>query len=135
VRGLILGLAASSDHPPGRPGPGASAVPATRGLPKLTGVPESSFGRVVARLRGLRVGDKAVVSDAKAFGSRAGSTFRGRGPTAASDLDVTVDIDPRLLGGRNGPWINRVLREIEADFLKEAARRRSARSEWDLAAG
>jgi hypothetical protein len=56
----------------------------------------------------------------EAFGSRAGSTFRGRGPTATSDLDLIAAINSAQLGGRNSPWIRRVLKSIAADFEKEA---------------
>ena len=74
----------------------------------------------MARLEGLRVGDKSVVTAVEAFGSRAGSTFRGRGPLSTSDLDLLVTIDPRILTGRNGPWVRNVLAEIGRDFEREA---------------
>jgi predicted nucleotidyltransferase len=78
------------------------------------------MSRVLARLQGLRLGDKSIVQGVDAFGSRAGSTFRGRGPTAASDLDLLVRIDPTALSGRSGPWIQRTLRSIVDDFEAEA---------------
>lgn len=86
----------------------------------LIGVPQAALSRAIARLQGLRLGDKSIVQGVDAFGSRAGSTFRGRGPTAGSDLDLLVRIDPTALGGRSGPWIQRTLRSIADDFKAEA---------------
>lgn len=86
----------------------------------LIGVPQAPMSRALARLQGLRLGDKSIVQGVDAFGSRAGSTFRGRGPTAGSDLDLLVRIDPTALGGRSGPWIQRTLRSIADDFEAEA---------------
>ncbi|GAB2986221.1 RHS repeat-associated core domain-containing protein [Nocardioides montaniterrae] len=86
----------------------------------LIGVPQAPMSRALARLQGLRLGDKSIVQGVDAFGSRAGSTFRGRGPTAGSDLDLLVRIDPTALGGRSGPWIQRTLKSIAGDFEAEA---------------
>lgn len=86
----------------------------------LTGVPRAPMDRALARLDGLRVGDKRVVQSVDAFGSRAGSTFRGRGPTASSDLDLLLRTDPALMSSRSGPWIDDVLGKISKDFEAEA---------------
>jgi hypothetical protein len=88
--------------------------------PSLIGVPQGAIDRVVARLSGLRVGDKSIVSSVEAFGSRAGSMFRGRGPLPNSDLDLLANIDPAVLNGRNGPWVYKTLQSIAADFESEA---------------
>lgn len=86
----------------------------------LTGVPRAPMDRALARLDGLRVGDKRVVQSVDAFGSRAGSTFRGRGPTASSDLDLLLRTNPALMSSRSGPWIDDVLGKISKDFEAEA---------------
>jgi predicted nucleotidyltransferase len=87
---------------------------------KLIGVPETPLNRVISRLEGLRVGDRRVVESVEAFGSRAGSVFRGRGPLEGSDLDLLVTIDKAQLGGRNAPWIRSTLQKIATDFYNEA---------------
>jgi hypothetical protein len=68
---------------------------------------------------GLRIGGKLIVRSVEAFGSRAGSMYRGRGPLPSSDLDLLVDIDPAVLNGRNGAWVYKVLQGIAAGFQSE----------------
>ncbi|WP_329611634.1 polymorphic toxin-type HINT domain-containing protein [Kitasatospora herbaricolor] len=102
---------------------GTSAVLVHNSAPacRLIGVPEAALSRVMARLSGLRVGEKRVVYSVEAFGSRAGSTFRGEGgPRPDSDLDILVTVDPAELAGRNGDWIYQTLASIKADFEAEA---------------
>jgi len=96
----------------------AGARNAARVLSRLQGVPTGPMQRVMARLQGLNVGGKPVVDSVRAFGSRAGSVFRGRGPTAASDLDVALKLDPRIMNGRNAQWVRGVLKEIATDYQK-----------------
>ncbi|AQZ63740.1 unnamed protein product [[Actinomadura] parvosata subsp. kistnae] len=70
--------------------------------------------RVLARLDGLRVGDRKVVTSVEVFGSRAGSTFRGPGPRPDSDLDVLVTMIPEFRGSRNERWIDEIGTDCEA---------------------
>lgn len=85
----------------------------------MIGAPERALNRVLERLNGLRVGDKHVIYSIDAFGSRAGSVFRGRGPLPSSDLDLLIGTDYSLMTGRNGPWINKVMEGIRSDFYNE----------------
>lgn len=97
--GLLVGRAAfdaEAEHPGRRPvtasrgssgAIGYSVVAANAGARMadgLIGVPQAPMSRALARLQGLRLGDEGIVQGVDAFGSRAGSTFRGRGPTAGS---------------------------------------------------
>ena len=86
----------------------------------LIGVPRNALERASARLYGMKVGDKPLVNSIEAFGSRAGSTFRGRGPSATSDLDLFVDMHPSLRWGRSAGWVDRTLQLIQSDFAREA---------------
>ena len=63
----------------------------------LIGVPQEPFESAVRRIAGFSTGAKPRVLKIQAFGSRAGSPFRGRGPTAGSDLDLLVTVDPKVL--------------------------------------
>ena len=100
---------------------GASlAAMRAKGSSELIGVPERPFARASARLIGLRVGDQPVIQGIDAFGSRAGSVYRGRGPSPKSDLDLLLTVNQRLMQSRSGPWIARVLNQIGADFEREA---------------
>ncbi|WP_428951511.1 polymorphic toxin-type HINT domain-containing protein [Streptomyces sp. cg35] len=83
------------------------------------GVPADAYSRVLARLDGLRVGDRHVVDGVEIFGSRAGSRYRGRGPNSDSDLDMLVSINPAVLQGRNGRWVRDTLGKIRKDFQDE----------------
>jgi len=89
-------------------------------IPRLIGVPHAPLSRAIARLMGLRVGDENIILSAEAFGSRAGSTFRGRGPLSTSDLDVLLTVDPRVWGSRSETWVKFVLESIASDFHAEA---------------
>jgi predicted nucleotidyltransferase len=118
---LVLGVAGAEGEGAGAgsAGEGAGAGAAVEEAEGLIGVPKAAFSRVMARLDGLRVGDRPVVDGVEVFGSRAGSTYRGRGPTAESDLDMLVSIDPAVLQGRNGRWVRDTLGKIRADFQEE----------------
>jgi RHS repeat-associated protein len=85
----------------------------------LIGVPEASISRATARLYGMNVGGKPIVNSVEAFGSRAGSLFRGRGPLPNSDLDLFVDMHPSFRFGRSAAHIDRTLGSIAGDFARE----------------
>src|ERR1700690_2250396 len=72
-----------------------------QGTSGLLGVPDAAFNRALARLQGLNVGGQPVVDSIDAFGSRAGSLYRGA-PTASSALAVFLGPDQNLTQGRNG---------------------------------
>jgi len=63
-------------------------------------------------LRGITVNGERAVSSIEAFGSRAGSTFRGRGPLPTSDLDVFVTLDSRVV---NSPA---AMRAVQAEMAE-----------------
>lgn len=86
---------------------------------QLIGVPEASLNRLVARLKGLRIGDRRIVGQIKAFGSRAGSTFRGRGPLPTSDLDIYLDLGMHDMGRRGFARSNKLLGIIADEFEGE----------------
>jgi len=88
---------------------------AAQGTSGLLGVPDAALNRALARLQGLNVGGQPVVDSIDAFGSRAGSLYRGA-PTASSDLDVLLGTNQYLMQGRSGGWILGVLRSIADDY-------------------
>ena len=100
---------------------GRKPVPNVDGMfPGLIGVPKVPLDRVLRRLGNLNLGGRRIVRSVEAFGSRAGSTFRGRPPLSDSDLDLLIDINPFDRFGRSRNFISRVLGEIADDFQKEA---------------
>lgn len=106
----------------GRFGTASSGLSATARSTSLIGVPESSLSRLVARLEGLNIGGQKVVGGVEAFGSRAGSQFRGRGPLPSSDLDVMItERAPfHVWGSRNEKFLSKRLDQIATDFQAEA---------------
>lgn len=95
-------------------------------LPQLLGVPSQELERVVARLAGLRKGDNYLVSSIDAYGSRAGSTYRGRGPIPTSDLDIMVKMDGRYL---DDDWVRKTIGSIQTDFEKVTGFKLSIKSD------
>jgi RHS repeat-associated protein len=87
----------------------------------LIGVANGSLDRLTARISGLNIGGKKVFSNIEAFGSRAGSTYRGRGPLPTSDLDIMLT--PRrplyTYSSRNQQFIRYRLNQIRTDFESE----------------
>jgi predicted nucleotidyltransferase len=63
----------------------------------LIGVSRSEASALARQINGISVDGNQAVSSIEAFGSRAGSMFRGRGPTAASDLDVFVTLNSNVV--------------------------------------
>lgn len=95
------------------------AAPARSGINWVgadANVAERELQRSVARLRGLKVKGDAAVTDIRAFGSRAGSTYtRSTGPTALSDLDVFIETHPDLAGAQLAR-VETIFNQIAADF-------------------
>jgi RHS repeat-associated protein len=87
----------------------------------LIGVPEASLTRMTARVNGINIGGNKVFSNIEAFGSRAGSTFRGRGPLPASDLDIMLTSRRPLytFNARSQAHIRSRLGQIGSDFSSE----------------
>ncbi len=86
---------------------------------RLIGVTDSQAAALGSTLRNIQVEGRPAVSAAEAFGSRAGSTFRGRPPTPTSDLDVFVTLLSDVV---NSPDKLRAvmahLKEIESLFTR-----------------
>jgi hypothetical protein len=80
---------------------------------------ETAYLQMIARMRGLKAGGFNAIDDVRAFGSRGGSAFRGRGPLASSDLDLAVKDFSGLKGGRHYDSIKAKLKSIADDFFKE----------------
>ncbi len=80
----------------------------------LKGVPSGACERLLIRLKGIR-----GVIGIEAFGSRAGSTFRGSGPRPDSDLDMLIILSQGELDGRSGPWIRQTIGTIMGDFTDD----------------
>jgi predicted nucleotidyltransferase len=109
-------------NPIGRQGP--LKLPSSVSLVNR-GVPEDALARLVARLKGLRFGEnKFVVESVEAFGSRAGSTFRGPGPKPTSDLDLLIKVRSQefTTGAtiRQQRFLNSRFDSIKVDFDKAA---------------
>jgi RHS repeat-associated protein len=87
----------------------------------LIGVPDASLNRLTARLGGLNIGGNKVFNNIEAFGSRAGSTFQGRGPLLNSDLDIMLTPNQPMwsYSFRNQRFLNGRLRQISSDFQLE----------------
>jgi hypothetical protein len=71
-----------------------SSVPPVIPAPNsgLIGVTEGVASALARRVYGIEVEGQPAVSSVEAFGSRAGSTFRGRGPLPTSDLDIRITL-------------------------------------------
>jgi hypothetical protein len=81
---------------------------------------EAALGRMTARLKGLKAGGDDAIEGVEAFGSRAGSTFRGRGPIEASDLDLYIKDRPGSFeGSRFDSGLRQKIKQITGDFTSE----------------
>lgn len=69
----------------------------------LIGVTSGESSALARQIYGIEVNGQPAVSSVEAFGSRAGSTFRGLGgPSATSDLDLRITLtDPAHFGAVN----------------------------------
>jgi hypothetical protein len=85
------------------------------GNSRLLGVSDGALDRVVSRLSNLRKGNNYLIDKVDAFGSRAGSTFRGRGPLITSDLDVMIRL--KSVKYIDDPWVIKTLQNISDDFF------------------
>jgi hypothetical protein len=86
----------------------ATAAPASvppiipRANSGLVGVSEGEASALARQIYGIEVNGQQAVSSVEAFGSRAGSTFRERGPLPTSDLDLRITLsDPAHFGAVN----------------------------------
>jgi hypothetical protein len=68
----------------------------------IAGVTSGEASALARQIYGIEVNGQRAVSSVEAFGSRAGSTFRGRGPLPTSDLDLRITLsDPAHFGTVN----------------------------------
>lgn len=82
----------------------------------LIGVTSGESSALARQIYGSEVNGQPAVSSIEAFGSRAGSMFRGRGPLPTSDLDIIITLNE---SAANPTWITTVnsqLNEIGAMF-------------------
>ena len=63
------------------------------GAGRLIGVTEQEAASLSRAFKAIQIEGQPAIRSVEAFGSRAGSTFRGRPPLAGSDLDVFVTLD------------------------------------------
>jgi hypothetical protein len=59
---------------------------------QLVGIADAEASSLKNALKAVQVDGQPVVRSVEAFGSRAGSTYRGRPPSANSDLDIYVTL-------------------------------------------
>ncbi len=64
----------------------------------------------------MEVNGQPAVSSIEAFGSRAGSTFRGRDPLPTSDLDIIVTLNETAANPAGLAHVNAQLGEIGTMF-------------------
>lgn len=60
---------------------------------RLIGVPSCESSALALQIYGIEVNGQSADSSIEAFGSRAGSTFRRRGPLPTFDLDIIVSLN------------------------------------------
>src|SRR5262249_53383126 len=89
-------------------------------------------GQLLSRIKGLKLGNRSAIVEIKAFGSRAGSTFRGRGPTPQSDIAIFVRAHPSLLGSKQQNRVKERLAEIASEFEKDAGIKMQIVPSWEL---
>ncbi|MFM9173508.1 MAG: hypothetical protein ACKOQU_12105 [Acidimicrobiaceae bacterium] len=82
---------------------------------------EAALERMVARLKGLKSGGNHAVMEVEAFGSRAGSTWKGRGALPDSDLDIIIRDIPGAFetGAKGSTKLRKLLDDIKYDFFNE----------------
>jgi RHS repeat-associated protein len=83
----------------------------------LIGVTSGESSALARQIYGIEVNGQPAVSSIEAFGSRAGSTFRGLGgPSATSDLDIIVTLNESAANPAGLSTVNSQLNEIRAMF-------------------
>ena len=70
----------------------------------LVGITDQEADALNAALQRIEIDGKRVVGSVEAFGSRAGSTYRGRPPLPDSDLDVYIIMKSEVVNFRKR-WI------------------------------
>ena len=82
---------------------------------------EAALERMTARLKGLKSGGNHAVMEVEAFGSRAGSTWKGRGALPDSDLDIIIRDIPGAFetGAKGSTKLRKLLDDIKYDFFNE----------------
>jgi hypothetical protein len=58
----------------------------------LIGLSDKDASALGKALKRIEIDDKPAIESVEAFGSRAGSTYRGRPPLPESDLDIYVTV-------------------------------------------
>jgi hypothetical protein len=64
---------------------------------KLIGLTDKEAASLARALKCIEIEGKRVIESVEAFGSRAGSTFRGRPPLPDSDLDLYVTLNSSVV--------------------------------------
>lgn len=78
----------------------------------LVGVTESEASALARQIYAIEVNGQPAVSPIQAFGSRAGSTFRGQGPLPTSDWDIVVTLNESAANPAGPATINSQLSDI-----------------------
>jgi len=84
----------------------------------LIGVTSGESSALARQIYGIEVNGQPAVSSIEAFGSRAGSTFRGRGPLPTSDLDIIVTLNESAANPAGLATVNNQLGEIGSMFQR-----------------
>ena len=110
---------------------GANSARGINTQQKLIGVTNGEANALGSQFKGISVNGAPAVSSVEAFGSRAGSTFRGRPPTPTSDLDVFVTLDSNVVN--SAPIMRSVQSEIgEIAELFEQAKKIPVRTVTEI---
>ena len=83
--------------------------------PELIGVTQGEASALARQIHGIQVEGESAITSAEAFGSRAGSTFRGVA-SSTSDLDILVQLNSKVVNGANGSSVINQLSEINSLF-------------------
>jgi hypothetical protein len=82
----------------------------------LIGVTSGESSALAREIYGIEVNGQPAVSSIEAFGSSAGSSFRGRGPLPTSDLDIIVTLNESVANPAGLVHVNAQLGEIGTMF-------------------
>lgn len=77
----------------------------------LVGVSSSEAKSLGNALKRIEIDGKPAIESVEAFGSRAGSTYRGRGPGPNSDLDIFVTVNSNVVN--SSTKLQKVIDDVE----------------------
>lgn len=78
---------------------------------RLIGIADQHATALGDAIRRIEIDGERAIESVEAFGSRAGSVFRGRGPLPTSDLDLYVTLRSSVVNSR--VKLESVINEIE----------------------